>query len=230
MFLIEFAKYRTKNAITNTNINILTVNEPASFIRTSAKAPIGINVKDLSFRTLRSNIGMVLQETFLFTGTIAENISYGNPDASIDMIIDAAKKAHAHEFIVNLPDGYQTVIGENSVNLSGGEKQRLSIARAILMDPAILIFDEATSSLDTRTEQYIQQAMETLIKGRTTIAIAHRFSTLKNADRLVVVEEGCIVEEGTHEELFRKENGIYASMAKKQMDAINIRKGVLDSE
>lgn len=212
-----------KSTITNIITRLYDVNDGEVLID-------GINVKDLSFRTLRSNIGMVLQETFLFTGTIAENISYGNPDASIDMIIDAAKKAHAHEFIVNLPDGYQTVIGENSVNLSGGEKQRLSIARAILMDPAILIFDEATSSLDTRTEQYIQQAMETLIKGRTTIAIAHRFSTLKNADRLVVVEEGCIVEEGTHEELFRKENGIYASMAKKQMDAINIRKGVLDSE
>ncbi len=212
-----------KSTITNIITRLYDVNDGEVLID-------GINVKDLSFKTLRSNIGMVLQESFLFTGTIAENIAYGNPDASVDMIIDAAKKAHAHEFIVNLPDGYQTVIGENSINLSGGEKQRISIARAILMDPAILIFDEATSSLDTQTEQYIQEAMKTLVKGRTTIAIAHRFSTLKNAKRLVVVEEGCIVEEGTHEDLFVKENGIYASMAKKQMDAINLRKGVLGNE
>ena len=212
-----------KSTITNIITRLYDVNDGEVLID-------GINVKDLSFNTLRSNIGMVLQETFLFTGTIAENIAYGNPNASVDMIVDAAKKAHAHEFIVNLPDGYQTVIGENSINLSGGEKQRISIARAILMDPAILIFDEATASLDTKTEQYIQEAMESLIKGRTTIAIAHRFSTLKNADRLVVVENGCIVEEGTHEELFSKENGIYASMAKKQLDAINIRKGVLKNE
>ena len=185
----------------------------------------GINVKEISLESLRSNIGMVLQETLLFSGSVAENIAYGNPHASIEEIIDAAKKAHAHEFIVNLPDGYDTLIGKHGIDLSGGEKQRISIARAILMNPAILIFDEATSSLDTRTEQQIQQAMEQLVKGRTTIAIAHRFSTLKNADRLVVVENGCIVETGTHEELFNKKDGIYASMAKKQLDALDARLG-----
>ncbi len=212
-----------KSTITNLLTRLYDVNDGEVLID-------GINVKDLSFDTLRSNIGMVLQETFLFTGTVAENIAYGNPEATVDMIIDAAKKAHAHEFIINLPDGYQTEIGEHGMNLSGGEKQRLSIARAILMDPAILIFDEATSSLDTKTEQHIQEAMQALIKGRTTIAIAHRFSTLKNADKLVVVENGCIVESGTHEQLFQIENGIYASMARKQIDAINFKKGALDNE
>ena len=181
----------------------------------------GINVKKISNKSLHSNIGMVLQETFLFSGSIAENIAYGKPDASIGEIIDAAKAAHAHEFIINLPDGYDTRLGKGGADLSGGEKQRISIARAILMNPAILIFDEATSSLDTETEQKIQQAMNYLVKGRTTIAIAHRFSTLKNADRLVVVEDGRIVETGTHEELFNKENGIYANMAHMQLDAIN---------
>lgn len=185
----------------------------------------GINVKDISPQSLRSNIGMVLQETYLFSGSIAENIAYGRPDATIEEIAAAAKKAHAHEFIVNLPDGYDTLIGKNGTDLSGGEKQRISIARAILMDPAILIFDEATSSLDTKTEQQIQQAMEHLVHGRTTIAIAHRFSTLKNANRLVVVENGCIVEEGTHEELFKKENGVYSAMAQKQLDALDVRLG-----
>ena len=182
----------------------------------------GVNVKNLSFDTLRSNIGMVLQETYLFSGSIAENIAYGKPEASRDEIIDAAKKAYAHDFIMNLPDGYDTQIGKGGVDLSGGEKQRISIARAILMNPPILIFDEATSSLDTKTEQQIQKAMQLLIKDRTTIAIAHRFSTLKNADRLIVVEAGSIVEEGTHEELFNKDGGIYASMAKKQLQSLNI--------
>ena len=212
-----------KSTITNIITRLYDVNDGEVLID-------GINVKDLSFESLHSNIGMVLQETFLFSGTIAENIAYGNPDASFEMIVSAAKKAHAHEFIVNLPDGYQTEIGKNGVDLSGGEKQRVSIARAILMDPAILIFDEATSSLDTRTEQLIQEAMEELIKGRTTIAIAHRLSTLKNAHRLVVVENGQIVETGTHEELLGKEDGVYATMAKKQMNAINIRKGVVSDE
>ena len=207
-----------KSTITNIITRLYDVNDGEVLID-------GINVKDLSFESLRSNIGMVLQETFLFSGTVAENIAYGKPDATLEEIISAAKKAHAHEFIVNLPDGYQTEIGTGGVDLSGGEKQRVSIARAILMDPAILIFDEATASLDTKTEQQIQEAMAELIKGRTTIAIAHRLSTLKNADRLVVVENGCIVETGTHEELFNKENGVYANLAKKQIEAINIRKG-----
>lgn len=182
----------------------------------------GINVKDISAKSLHSHIGMVLQETFLFSGTIAENIAYGRPDATFEEIINAAKKANAHSFITALPDGYQTHIGKNGFNLSGGERQRISIARAILMDPAILILDEATSSLDTQTEKQIQAAIEELIKGRTTIAIAHRLSTLKNADRLAVVEDGRIVECGTHSELMNIENGIYKKMAQKQIEALNL--------
>ncbi len=212
-----------KSTITNIITRLYDVNDGEVLID-------GVNVKDMSFSTLRRNIGMVLQDTFLFSGTVAENIAYGNPDASFEEIIAAAKKAHAHEFIINLPDGYQTELGTKGIDLSGGEKQRVSIARAILMNPAILIFDEATASLDTKTEQKIQQAMAELVKGRTTIAIAHRLSTLKNADRLVVVENGRIVEMGTHEELFSKEDGIYASMARKQIDAINIKKGDADGE
>lgn len=205
-----------KSTITNIITRLYDVNDGEVLID-------GINVKDISFESLRSNIGMVLQDTFLFSGTIAENIAYGKPDASMEKIIEAAKKAHAHEFISNLPDGYETQIGKGGADLSGGEKQRISIARAILMDPAILIFDEATSSLDTKTEQQIQNAMEYLIKDRTTIAIAHRFSTLKNADRLIVVENGCVVESGTHEELFNKPQGIYSKMAHMQLDALSIR-------
>ena len=204
-----------KSTITNIITRLYDVNDGAVYID-------GINVKDISFNSLRSNIGMVLQDTFLFTGSIAENIAYGKPGSSPEEIAEAAKKAHAHEFIMNLPDGYDTVIGKGGADLSGGEKQRISIARAILMNPAILIFDEATSSLDTRTEQQIQEAMELLVKDRTTIAIAHRFSTLKNADRLIVVENGCIVEEGTHESLFNKEGGVYSKMAHMQLDSLNM--------
>ena len=182
----------------------------------------GVNVKKLKKDVLHSNIGMVLQDTFLFTGSIAENIAYGRPDATFEEIVDAAKKAYAHEFIINLPEGYETEIGKRSVNLSGGEKQRVSIARAILMDPKILILDEATASLDTETEKKIQQALEKLVRGRTTIAIAHRLSTLRNADRLVVVENGCIVEIGTHEELFANTNGVYHKMARKQLEALHL--------
>lgn len=205
-----------KSTITNIITRLYDVNDGEVLID-------GINVKDISFTSLHSNIGMVLQETFLFSGTVAENISYGKPDASFEEIMEAAKKAHAHEFIAALPDGYDTLVGRGGSDLSGGEKQRISIARAILMDPAILIFDEATSALDTKTEKQIHEAMETLIKDRTTIAIAHRFSTLKNADRLIVVEEGRIVESGTHKELFEKPDGVYASMAKKQLESINVK-------
>lgn len=181
----------------------------------------GVNVKEIKSKSLHSNIAMVLQETFLFSGSIKENIAYGRPDAKFEEIIDAAKKANAHGFITALPDGYDTQIGKNGIDLSGGEKQRISIARAILMDPAILILDEATSSLDTQTEKQIQQAIEELIKGRTTIAIAHRLSTLRNANRLAVVEDGKIVECGTHKELMDNENGIYKSMVEKQIHALD---------
>ena len=204
-----------KSTITNLITRLYDVNDGEVLID-------GINVKDISFACLRGSIGMVLQDTFLFEGTIAENIAYGKPEASSEEIIEAAKKAYAHNFITSLPDGYDTLIGKGGTDLSGGEKQRISIARAILMNPPILIFDEATSSLDTKTELEIQKAMELLMKGRTTIAIAHRFSTLKNADRLIVVEKGEIVEEGTHEELFVKEDGVYSKMAHLQLDAIKM--------
>ena len=185
----------------------------------------GVNVKDISSDELHSHIGMVLQETFLFDGTVMENIAYGNPKATEDEIIAAAKSANAHDFISHLPDGYQTVIGSHGVSLSGGEKQRISIARAVLTNPSILILDEATSSLDTETEEQIREAIDKLVQSRTTIAIAHRLSTLKNASRLVVVEQGRIVESGTHEELMKIENGIYRKMAQAQIDALRVRNG-----
>ena len=209
-----------KSTITNIITRLYDVNEGECLID-------GVNVKDIKTEDLRASIGIVLQETFLFSGSVAENIAYGKPDATMEEIIFAAKKANAHGFITALPDGYETEIGKRGINLSGGEKQRISIARAILMDPAILILDEATSSLDTETERQIQEAVDTLVKGRTTIAIAHRLSTLKNAGRLIVVEKGRIVETGSHEELFAKENGIYANMAKKQIDAF---KRITDGE
>lgn len=183
----------------------------------------GINIKDLSLKDLHSQIGMVLQETYLFMGTIAENIAYAKPDADMQEIIEAAKVANAHDFIMKLPDGYDTVIGSKGrQNLSGGEKQRISIARAILLNPKILILDEATASLDTETERAIQEALERLIKGRTTFAIAHRLSTLRNADRLIVIEGGKISESGTHEELVRKK-GIYYTLLQKQREALKLQ-------
>jgi ATP-binding cassette subfamily B protein len=149
----------------------------------------------------RRHIGLVLQEPFLFYGTIAENIAYGKPSASREDIVAAARAAHAHEFILRLPLGYDSLVGERGQGLSGGERQRISIARALLIDPRILILDEATSSVDTETEKEIQRALDNLVRGRTTIAIAHRLSTLRKADRLVVLDRGEKVEEGHHEEL-----------------------------
>lgn len=204
-----------KSTITNIITRLYDVNEGEVLID-------GVNVKDIKLDSLHSQIGMVLQETFLFSGTIAENIAYAKPNSSMEEIISAAKRAYAHEFIMDLPDGYQTEIGQRGINLSGGEKQRISIARAILMNPPILILDEATASLDTQTEQKIQHAIDELVKGRTTVAIAHRLSTLKNAKRLIVVEDGCIVEEGTHKELFEKTDGHYFKMAKKQLEALRM--------
>ncbi|MEE0867136.1 MAG: ABC transporter ATP-binding protein, partial [Clostridia bacterium] len=204
-----------KSTITNIITRLYDVNEGEVLID-------GVNVKDIKLDSLHSQIGMVLQETFLFSGTIAENIAYAKPNSSMEEIISAAKRAYAHEFIMDLPDGYQTEIGQRGINLSGGEKQRISIARAILMNPPILILDEATASLDTQTEQKIQHAIDELVKGRTTVAIAHRLSTFKNAKRLIVVEDGCIVEEGTHKELFEKTDGHYFKMAKKQLEALRM--------
>ena len=182
----------------------------------------GVDIKDVDPRELRNNIGVVFQETYLFSGSIYDNIAYARADATYDEVIAAAKAANAHEFITKLPDGYNTIIGENGHSLSGGERQRVSIARAILKNPKILILDEATSSLDPETEIKIQEALARLIKGRTTIAIAHRLATLKNADRLVVIERGRIAEIGTHEELVSM-GGIYSNLvaAQRQTQALN---------
>ena len=163
-----------------------------------------VNLNDISSKALRSRVGVVLQETFLFSGTIRENIAFSKPDATDAEIIAAAKIANAHDFITKFPDGYDTRLGERGQNISGGEKQRIAIARAIIHDPKILILDEATSSLDTDTEFLIQEALARLIKGRTTFAIAHRLATLKNADRLLVLDHGNLAEIGTHEELLKK--------------------------
>ena len=169
----------------------------------------GVDVRSVPVAEFRRNIGLVLQEPFLFFGTIAENIAYGKPDASRDEIIAAARAAHAHEFILRLPHGYDSLVGERGQGLSGGERQRISIARALLIDPKILILDEATSSVDTETEKEIQKALDNLVRGRTTIAIAHRLSTLRKADRLVAMDRGQIVEVGSHDALMAQEGHYY---------------------
>ncbi len=169
----------------------------------------GKPLEDYSLRTIRKNIGTVLQESFLFSSTIKDNISYGNPYADMDDIIDAAKRAQAHDFIMELPDGYDTILGERGLGLSGGQKQRISIARAILIDPTILILDDATSAVDMETEFRIQKALKEVMSDRTTFIIAHRISSLKHADEILVLSKGKVIERGTHEELIQQESGAY---------------------
>lgn len=171
----------------------------------------GIDIKDVTLKSLRRNIGIVQQDVFLFTGTIKENILYGNPEANDEEVVKAAKNANIHEFICSLPDGYDTYVGERGVKLSGGQKQRISIARVFLKNPPILILDEATSALDNTSELIIQKSLEDLSKGRTTIVVAHRLSTVKNADEIVVLTDKGIIEKGPHEELMAKD-GVYSKL------------------
>ena len=170
----------------------------------------GHDVRTLTLKSLRSRIGVVQQDVYLFSGSIRDNIAYGKPDASEDEIIAAAKRANIHDFIMELPDQYDTFVGERGARLSGGQKQRISIARVFLKNPPILILDEATSALDNESERWIQHSLEELSRNRTTITIAHRLSTIKNADEIIVLTENGIAERGTHETLLDK-NGIYAA-------------------
>jgi subfamily B ATP-binding cassette protein MsbA len=175
----------------------------------------GIDIKTVTLTSLREQVGIVPQETLLFNGSVYDNIKYGRLDATKEEIIDAAKAANAHEFITNLPQGYETMLGDRGVNISGGQRQRIAIARAILKDPRILILDEATSALDTESERLVQEALDRLMVGRTAIVIAHRLSTVKNADRILVLDEGKLVEDGNHEQLMAMD-GLYAHLYKIQ--------------
>ena len=169
----------------------------------------GKDVRGLTLESLRNQIGLVQQDVYLFCGTIRDNIAYGKPEASLEEIVDAAKKANIHDFIMSLPDGYDSYVGERGTRLSGGQKQRISIARVFLKNPPILVLDEATSALDNESERWIQKSLEELAKNRTTITIAHRLSTIRGADQILVVADNGIAESGTHEELLKK-GGIYA--------------------
>lgn len=183
----------------------------------------GVDLRDIEQNSLRSQVGVVLQETFLFNGTVLDNIRYAKPTATFEEIVQAAKIANCHDFIVRLPDGYNTVVGERGYSISGGERQRVAIARSILHDPKILILDEATASLDTQTEKQIQDALDRLIQGRTTIAIAHRLSTLSNADRLIVLDKGKVAEVGTHTELLNRK-GVYYNLVMAQRQTARLKK------
>ncbi len=186
----------------------------------------GIDIRDYTQRSLRDNIGMVTQQTILFDDTVRNNIAYGRPDMPIERVEAAAQAAHAHEFISALPKGYDTLIGENGIKLSGGERQRIAIARALVKDPPVLLLDEATSNLDSDSEQAVQQALEELMRGRTTLVVAHRLSTIRNADRVYVLRKGAVVEQGPHDELLAKGGEfarLYNMQFAKDSAAVNAR-------
>ncbi|MGM9905932.1 ABC transporter ATP-binding protein, partial [Lactobacillus sp.] len=176
----------------------------------------GTDVRDLQLENLRSNVGIVLQDSVLFSGTVADNIRYGKPDASMDEVIAAAKEAQLHDFVMTLPKQYDTPIENGQANFSTGQKQLLSIARTILVDPAFLILDEATSNVDTVTEEKIQKAMDNVIAGRTSFVIAHRLKTILNSDKIVVLKDGKVIEEGPHADLIKK-RGFYYKLYTSQM-------------
>jgi ATP-binding cassette subfamily B protein len=171
----------------------------------------GQDVRDITLASLRQGVGLVQQDVYLFAGTVAENIGYGRPGVEREQIIEAAKRAHAHDFIMALPQGYDTDVGQRGVKLSGGQKQRLTIARVFLKDPPILIFDEATSALDTESERAVQAALHELARGRTTLVIAHRLSTIRHADRIVVLTDAGVAEQGSHDALIAS-GGAYAAL------------------
>jgi len=172
---------------------------------------------DFPLSQLRGQMAYVPQDVILFGGTIKENIAYGKPDASDAEIIEAAQKANAHEFVARFPEKYDTIVGERGIKLSGGQRQRIAIARAILKNPAILILDEATSSLDSESEQLVQDALEYLMKGRTSFVIAHRLSTVRNAHKIIVIDKGIVTESGTHNELMSKD-GLYRRLSEMQFE------------
>jgi ABC-type multidrug transport system fused ATPase/permease subunit len=186
----------------------------------------GIDLRDLQVRSLRKQIGLVPQDVILFSGTVEENILYGRPGATFQEIVAAARAANAHDFIEQFPENYHTIVGEKGVGLSGGQKQRIAIARAFLKNPRILILDEATSALDSESENLISEALTNLVKGRTTLVIAHRLSTILSADKIVVLNEGCVMETGTHSELLQK-SGVYARLCEEQFRVLFAQQSLL---
>jgi ABC-type multidrug transport system fused ATPase/permease subunit len=189
----------------------------------------GVDIKQYSLKTLRESIAIVQQDSFIFSGTVRDNLMYGKPNATEEEMIAAAQAANAHEFISRMPNGYNTMLGERGVNVSGGQRQRLSIARALLKDPKILILDEATSALDAESEALVQQALERLMQGRTSLVIAHRLSTVRSADCILVLKDGHIVESGKHEELLTL-NGLYARLVRQQLSGVRDGMRILPPE